>query len=157
VETRREAANVRKIEQAKENYKMPTLDLSAKLTEQTVTDISGDRRNKRRYPLDLAVQYKVVKNYLVTATGSGRALNMSSKGIAFKVNETFRPGTYLELSVSWPVLLNGRCPMKLVVEGRVVRSGSEGTVISMDRYEFRTQGRVQAQPCSALPMAADCR
>ena len=34
-------------------------------------------------------------------------------------------------------LLNGDCPMKLVVEGRVVRSDGQSTAIRMERHEFR--------------------
>jgi PilZ domain-containing protein len=130
---------------------------SPTLQEQSVKEISGDRRSRRRYPTDLAVQYKVMKNYLVVGTGNGKTLSMSSKGIAFTANETFKVGSHLELSVSWPVLLNGSCGMKLVVEGKVVRSNGESTAIRMDRYEFRTQARPAVQPAPALCAAATSR
>ena len=81
-------------------------------------------------------------------------IDMSSGGIAFTTNEIFRVGTHLELSVSWPVLLNGDCPMKLVIEGRVLRSAGQLTAIQMERHEFRTQGRSEAQPQPALAVAA---
>jgi len=114
-----------------------------------ITEISEDRRAKRRYPINLPVQYKIVKNYLVIGTGSGNSLDLSSGGIAFTTSEPLKIGSYLELSVSWPVLLNQSCPLKLVASGRVVRSDQRSTAIRMDRYEFRTQGAKTAQSVRA--------
>jgi hypothetical protein len=120
------------------------------LRETVVTEISQDRRNKRRYALELPVQYKIVKNYLVVGSGSGHSLNLSSNGIAFAGSQPLKVGSVLELSVSWPVLLNQSCPLKLVAFGRVVRSDHQCTAISMDRYEFRTQGVKSAQEATSL-------
>ena len=122
------------------------------LKETAVTEISQDRRHKRRYSIQLAVQYKIVKNYLVVGTGSGHSLNLSSNGIAFATAQPLKVGSYLELAISWPVLLNQSCPLKLVASGRVVRSDHECTAITMDRYEFRTQGAKSMQSAgSPLP------
>ncbi len=55
----------------------------------------------------------------------------------------------MELSISWPALLNDNCPMKLMVFGRVVRCGNNVAASTIEKYEFRTSGRplpaVQAQ------------
>jgi hypothetical protein len=56
--------------------------------------------------------------------------------------------------VSWPVLLNQSCPLKLVASGRVVRSDQNCTAIRMDRYEFRTQGTRVVQAAGAHPLLA---
>src|SRR5579872_1672076 len=97
------------------------------LKESLVTEISQDRRYKRRYALDLPVQYKIMKNCRVIGVGNGHSLNLSSSGIAFTGSEPLKVGSYVELSVSWPVLLNQSCPLKLVATGRVVRSEQECT------------------------------
>jgi hypothetical protein len=111
------------------------------LKDEAATQISGDRRSKKRYALDLALTYRVLRKYRVIATGSGRTSNMSSSGLAFVTNETFRVATYVELSISWPVLLNDNCLLKLVVEGTVVRGGGRSTAMRVKRHEFRTQKR----------------
>jgi hypothetical protein len=49
-------------------------------------------------------------------------------------------GVPIELSISWPALLNDYCPMKLMIFGCVVRSTDSGAAINIERYEFRTQG-----------------
>jgi len=90
-----------------------------------------------------------MKNYLVTGTGTGSSLDLSSGGISFSSTEPLRVGSYLELSVSWPVLLNQSCPLKLVASGRVVRSDYNCTAIRLDRYEFRTQGARAMQAAGA--------
>jgi hypothetical protein len=127
---------------------------SATLKEDTLTDISEDRRCKRRYPIELPVQYKIMKNYLVMGTGTGTSLDLSSGGVAFSTGTPLKVGSYLELSISWPVLLNQSCPLKLVASGRVVRSDHQRTAISLDRYEFRTTGAKAFQTTQAQqPMA----
>src|SRR5215813_5813762 len=115
-------------------------------TENRVTEISQDRRSKRRYPIELPVQYKIVKNGLVLGIGKGSSIDLSSGGIAFTTDAPLRVGSYLELSISWPVLLNQSCALKLVAFGRVVRSEESRTAISLDRYEFRTSGTKTFQP-----------
>src|SRR4051794_11678649 len=100
---------------------------TAALKESTINKISGERRCKRRYPIELPVQYKIMKNYLVMDTGTGTSLDLSSGGIAFSTDTPLKVGSYLELSISWPVLLNESCPLKLVASGRVVRSNQHRT------------------------------
>ena len=123
------------------------------IQEEVLTEISGNRRAKQRFGLALQLKYKIMKNYLVTATGTGSTVNMSSGGVAFTANEIFKIGAQLELAVSWPVLLNGDCPMKVLIEGRVVRSDDQLTVIRVSRHEFRTQKRSELQPERSLAMA----
>ena len=127
---------------------------STTLQEATVADLSEDRRSKRRYPITLPVQYKIMKNYLVMGSGSGTTVDLSSGGIAFSTPEPVRLGSFLEVSVSWPVLLNQSCPLKLVASGRVIRSDQNCTAIRMDRYEFRTQGARVVQAQGAQPLLA---
>ena len=127
---------------------------NATFKEDAAAAISDDRRSKRRYPISLPVHYKIMKNYLVTGTGSGNSLDLSSNGISFSGGDPLRIGSYLELSVSWPVLLNQSCPLKLVASGRVVRSDRNCTAIRLDRYEFRTHGAKAFQASSNQPPMA---
>ena len=106
------------------------------------TEISQDRRSKRRYPIELPLHYKIVKN----GVGKGSSIDVSSRGIAFKSDAPLGVGSYLEVSISWPALLNESCALKLMVSGRVVRSRENVTAMSVDRYEFRTAGAKVFQP-----------
>ena len=126
-----------------------------KVIHDEITDeISGERRSKQRFPIEFPLQYKIVRNCRVTRTGTGTTVDISSSGIAFIADEPFNVGAYVELSITWPVLLNGSCPLKLVVEGRVVRSSRSSTAIRMDYHQFRTQGRTATQPVAARTRVA---
>ena len=72
-------------------------------------------------------------------TGTGKSINMSSSGILFQ-GGAVEAGKKIEVSVNWPMQLSSSCRLKLVAEGRVVRSGDGRVAIAIDRYEFRTQG-----------------
>ncbi len=113
---------------------------SKPLGDNAPTGIAADRRSRRRYPMDLPLQYKLLRNQVVFASGTGRVLNISSKGLVFESNAHFEPGMFLELSVRWPVLLNRSCPLKLVASGRVTRCDGHSAAIDLERYEFRTAG-----------------
>ena len=117
-------------------------------TNDSITEFSPNRRSTRRYPIELPIQYTIVKNYLAVGTGTGSSIDLSSGGIAFTSDTPVRIGSYLELSISWPVLLNSTCGLKLGASGPVVRSDRNRTAISLDRYEFRTSGAKTSQTAS---------
>src|SRR6266404_3799994 len=102
-----------------------------------------ERRVKARFPLHRQMRYKLLHNGGATIqAGNGHTLDISSGGIAFAIDREAAPETYIELSISWPVLLHNDCPMQLIVFGRMLRSSPGRSVCTVDKYEFRTQGRV---------------
>src|ERR1051326_229397 len=102
-----------------------------------------ERRIKARFPLHREMRYKVLHNGGATLlAGNGRTLDISSSGIAFEIDCEVTADTYIELSISWLVLLDDACPMQLIVFGRMLRSGPGRSVCSVDKYEFRTKGRI---------------
>jgi c-di-GMP-binding flagellar brake protein YcgR len=99
-----------------------------------------ERRSKRRFDIAQDVRYKMLYGQRIAETGLGRTQNISSGGIWFSTESILTPGMPVELSMSWPVLLNDSCPMKLMIYGCVVRSTDRGAAVAIERYEFRTQG-----------------
>ena len=120
---------------------MPLLESQS--FDESTTQIAGERRSKARYALDLAVEYRVV-GYPEDVTRTGRIIDISSLGIAFTTSDRLTRGEDLVLSIGWPILLNGNCSLKLVVEGKVVRSSPSFAAIRFRRHEFRTQARRRA-------------
>ena len=108
--------------------------------EELITEIGSDRRDRRRYDVDLNVQYKVIRRYQVCESGTGKTVNLSGGGVAVAIDNVLSPGSTVELSIAWPVMLNRNCPLNLVVTGKVIRSSKAMTAVRMERYEFRTQG-----------------
>ena len=106
--------------------------------------IRGDRRLQRRYPIELELEYRVLNNEKVTATGVGRTGNISSGGIFFHT-EAFEPiGHSVELSIRWPAYLGNTPFIELCVSGRLVRSDRDGVAIRMSRYHFQKLGDSRA-------------
>jgi hypothetical protein len=111
------------------------------------TSGKDERRSKRRFRIEQEVRYRLLYGHRIAETGVGRTVNMSSSGVWITTQTTLTAGLPIELSVTWPALLNDVCPMKLMIYGCVVRSTDRGAAISIERYEFRTQGsRALQQP-----------
>lgn len=102
---------------------------------------SIERRSKVRFPLHRQLRYKLLEDDRIVAAGVGETIDISSTGVAFAIEQPVRLGSFVELSISWPVLLHQECPMRLIVFGRVQRTNDEKCVCTVDKYEFRTQAR----------------
>jgi hypothetical protein len=111
-----------------------------------------ERRTKRRFQIDQEVRYKMLYGQRIAETGVGRTTNISSGGVWFSTECMLTSGMPVELSMSWPVLLNDSCPMKLMIYGCVVRSNEKGAAVAIERYEFRTQGSRTFQSAGAAPL-----
>src|SRR5215471_10964346 len=98
-----------------------------------------ERRTKRRFTMQREIRYKMAEDGVVVSSGNGRTVNIGSGGVTFVVDDEVPRGAFVELSISWPVLLDESCPMRLIVFGRVLRSAGKRAVCTVDKYEFRTQ------------------
>jgi hypothetical protein len=108
----------------------------------------NERRIKFRFEIQRDLRYKVVEDETTIASGTGQTINVGSGGVAFAAEQQLKPGAFVEISISWPVLLDETCLMRLIVFGRVLRSAGGTTACSVDKYEFRTQART-VQPAAA--------
>jgi len=102
----------------------------------------NERRAKHRFAIERELRFKVLDSERPTTTGIGNTVDISSGGVAFETLTKLNPGTLMEISISWPVLLDDTCLMRLVVLGRVVRTRRQVVACTVDKYEFRTQARV---------------
>lgn len=100
-----------------------------------------ERRGKARFPFKRELRFKLLEDNTTVASGVGETLDMSSSGVSFDCKQVLKEGSFIELSVSWPVLLGDSCPMRLIIFGRVLRSSMDRTVCTIEKYEFRTQSR----------------
>jgi hypothetical protein len=110
------------------------------------TTEENDRRSKNRFAIRRDLYFKVMERERIVSTGAGHTTDISSVGVAFEAAGRFRPGNLVQLSISWPVLLDETCLMQLMIVGRVVRTGQQDVACTIDRYEFRTQARHAPNP-----------
>ncbi|MGO9260814.1 MAG: PilZ domain-containing protein [Bryobacteraceae bacterium] len=102
-------------------------------------DASAERRASTRYPLTLEVRYAVLDLFAPAQTGSGRTIDLSSSGLSFTADRPLRTGQKLDLSIDWPVLLDGGVQLQLTLSGVVVRTNGTATALQIHRHEFRTR------------------
>ena len=112
-----------------------------------------DRRGTGRFPLREGVRYRLLHSKNNPVSGSGHTLNIGSGGILFSTEELLPVGRSVELSVDWPAQLDGNCPLKFVAIGRVIRSEPKQAAVRIERYQFRTRGKVAAVPMAAAVSA----
>ena len=102
---------------------------------------SIERREKIRFPMERELRYKLLEGDAIIASGAGATYNMSSGGVAFTCDRPLSMGAFIELSIGWPVQLDNGCPMRMIVFGKVLRTGLHRSVCTIEKYEFRTQAR----------------
>jgi hypothetical protein len=102
--------------------------------------IHGDRRSDRRYQYEMELRFSY-KLESVTHYGSGYTVDLSRGAIRFVSDNPPPAGVAVELRIAWPYLLQNVCPLELVVRGSTTATSERGTVLAMDRYEFRTCGQ----------------
>jgi hypothetical protein len=111
-----------------------------------IEDAETERRAKSRFPIRRELRYKVLEDGAAVASGTGESCDISSGGVAFMADGEVHAGCFIELSLSWPVLLDERCAMRLIVFGRVLRVTGSKVACTIDKYEFRTQARTYQMP-----------
>jgi hypothetical protein len=97
-------------------------------------DSEANRRGHQRFPLTLKLRYTLRSGQ----EGAGELSNMGSSGLLFQCDHRFNKSELIQVSLEWPYMLDGSCPLQLCVHGRVLRSGDSGTALSILKYEFRT-------------------
>jgi hypothetical protein len=106
-----------------------------------------ERRRKQRFEIHREAHYKITEDGLVVANGCAETVNICSEGVAFQAEGRLKRGAFVELSISWPALLNGNCAMRLIVFGRILRVNGQRAACTLEKYEFRTQSRkLQTMP-----------
>jgi hypothetical protein len=108
----------------------------------------NENRNSLRFPLSLKVHYRSKGGQ----EGTGILCNMGSYGVLFQCGVLFARGEQIQISIEWPYLLDGSCPLQLCLNGRILRSSESGTAVLILKHVFRTARRpVQAEPAAPKP------
>ena len=105
-----------------------------------VSPYPPERRSHRRFSIALTATYRVVRRGRADGWTSARTINIASRGVLLEANASLTGGTPIELLIDWPLRLEGVCPLKLLVAGRIIRSDVKGVAIEAKHYEFRTAG-----------------
>jgi hypothetical protein len=104
-----------------------------------------DRRKRLRFPLDTELRYQVCgRGRGTSGRGTGQVRDIGSKGLAFSADGPIEPGWRLSVSMAWPARLDHQCILRLGFEGVVLRTQGSLVVLTIERPEFRTAGKITA-------------
>ena len=92
----------------------------------------AERRQRRRNPIFARSEYILAGN-----RGQATTVNISSGGVFLKTDQLLPVGKRIQVFINWPVLLDQRRPLQLVITGRVLRSDEAGAAVRKLRYDFK--------------------
>jgi CheY-like chemotaxis protein len=101
-----------------------------------------ERRAKTRFSCRLDLTYQTLEPPILSGQGTSGTLNIGSKGLFFTGSEQLAAGQLVRVTLDWPIRLENRISLKLLAEGRIVRSVSGQTAMTINKYEFRTRRAV---------------
>lgn len=105
----------------------------------------GEQRVSDRFTIERDLRYTVLRKTKGDRRGTGRTLNMSSKGVLFSTAGVLFPRHRLEVDINWPMLLSRAVELRLVARGRAIRIASGIVAMEIHQYEFRTLGMARSQ------------
>ena len=120
------------------------------LAEQPVA-AKPDRRERERFLVRVPVRYRLPRPRKADVVDVGETLDISSSGLAFSTSQSLTPGQLVNVAVEWPARLDGRCPLQLVVRGRVVRATATTAAIRIYGYQFKLRPSVMTRKSSVGP------
>ena len=103
----------------------------------SVTQTHAEQRAHPRYAMTLDLKYKLLSRRRVVQFGSGKMFNISTGGILFETNDALPSSRSTELMIDWPSMFDGAWPMKLVIQGHVVRNDGNRIAVSIQRHKFQ--------------------
>ena len=113
-------------------------------------DPAVERRASQRFAIREEAAYRILDSRVsVPESGLGRTIDISSSGVLFATEQRLRSGKRVQLTIDWPAQLDGGCPLKFVVVGRIVRANDAEAAATIEQYEFRTR-RPKAAAASAV-------
>jgi hypothetical protein len=96
-------------------------------------------RTRPRHLLNIEVRFSYHRGER-TYHGTGRTRDLSDQTICFESDQELPGGVELELCMPWPVSLQGRFPLNVIVHGALVRKQHSLAVLRLEEFEFRTSG-----------------
>lgn len=97
---------------------------------------ASDRRLGIRFPIQMDLSYRIGAKSVEWL--SGKTINISSSGALIRTDSIPNRGSKVHLALAWPKLLDDRIPLRLIVQGHVVRAVNGEVAVTFQRFEFRT-------------------
>ena len=70
--------------------------------------------------------------------GHGQTVTMSRTSVWLESDKELPVGVLIQLAVMWPVRLDNKIPLRLIIHGRTVVADGKNAKVEILRHEFRT-------------------
>jgi c-di-GMP-binding flagellar brake protein YcgR len=107
-----------------------------------------ERREHKRYPLNLPMRYRVAPRKGAPMTGRGTTCDISETGVGFLCREPLPEGSHIEVVAQWPARAEGGQPLDLRMTGFVLRSDQGVAAVCV------TSSKLRADTSQVLQMRA---
>ena len=94
---------------------------------------SGDQQ----YELHLPLRFRAYRGEVLLASGEGETLSIGGKDVLFRTDQPPVGALVAELSIDWPVLLEGRIPLQLCIFGDIDSCAGEHVLVHISDYELK--------------------
>jgi len=99
---------------------------------------TAERRQRVRFSMIHPARCQMRSWATQRFAGLAKVINVSSSGALLAIEGLFRVGDKFEISMEWPVRLNGNVRIELVALAAVVRVEPDKIALRFRRHEFRT-------------------
>jgi hypothetical protein len=97
-----------------------------------------ERRAHARYPVKLAVRFLIRSGKLISFSGEGTSINISSTGMLFRSSKHLNGGETVVAAVEWPVSDQTK-PLVLLFHGHIVWIRGSQVGMSVSHYGFLSE------------------
>ena len=96
---------------------------------------SEERRAHPRYPVRFPVRFLIRSGKLISVSGEGTTINISSTGMLFRSSKRLELAERVVAAVEWPATATGK-PMVLLFHGHVVWMKGSQIAMNISHYGF---------------------
>ena len=107
------------------------------------------KRRQRRFPISIPVKYIVGK-----VAGEGVTCDIGSDDLLIKSKRVLPQGERILVTLDWPAMLDGRLPLRLEIQGKILWISDTGTSVKILRHKYRL-GPVKISRKQASGMSTD--
>ncbi|HLI82778.1 MAG TPA: hypothetical protein VKV17_02610 [Bryobacteraceae bacterium] len=103
-----------------------------------------------QFPLTMVLRYQT-KSGPAFVSGTSVTKRIGSRQIVFTANEDIQEKTKLQLAISWPVLLENRVRLQVIMDAIVTKVEDGVAEATILQYDFRTRKDPAVSAAGAIP------
>jgi len=104
----------------------------------TLENLSQERRSHPRYPVQLPIRFLIRSGKVISFSGEGKTVNISSAGMMFSSSEPLPDAERISAAVHWPATPDGK-PVVLLFHGHRVWVKGLQLGMQISHYGFLSQ------------------